>query len=234
MQKRMNKIMIVEDEAVIALRLQQRLKSMGFDVTGVAYSGEEAVESARDLRPDLILTNIMIPGKLDGIQVAEIVKSALDIPVIFLTAYSEDKIIERAKQAESYGYIVKPFQNRELKSAIEFALYKKDMERRLKESKIQLQKAHDELERSVIERTNDLEIKTKSLRVLNASMKVLLEKRMGGRILLKDNLLINIKKLIELLFYKIRKTELDDHQKMILRIIESNLNEITSPLTMKL
>lgn len=234
MQKRMNKIMIVEDEAVIALRLQQRLKSMGFDVAGVAYSGEEAVESARDLRPDLILTNIMIPGKLDGIQVAEIVKSALDIPVIFLTAYSEDKIIERAKQAESYGYIVKPFQNRELKSAIEFALYKKDMERRLKESKIQLQKAHDELERSVIERTNDLEIKTKSLRVLNASMKVLLEKRMGGRILLKDNLLINIKKLIELLFYKIRKTELDDHQKMILRIIESNLNEITSPLTMKL
>jgi len=226
--------MIVEDEAVIALRLQQRLKSMGFDVAGVAYSGEEAVESARDLRPDLILTNIMIPGKLDGIQVAEIVKSALDIPVIFLTAYSEDKIIERAKQAESYGYIVKPFQNRELKSAIEFALYKKDMERRLKESKIQLQKAHDELERSVIERTNDLEIKTKSLRVLNASMKVLLEKRMGGRILLKDNLLINIKKLIELLFYKIRKTELDDHQKMILRIIESNLNEITSPLTMKL
>jgi len=234
LQKRMNKIMIVEDEAVIALRLQQRLKSMGFDVAGVAYSGEEAVESARDLRPDLILTNIMIPGKLDGIQVAEIVKSALDIPVIFLTAYSEDKIIERAKQAESYGYIVKPFQNRELKSAIEFALYKKDMERRLKESKIQLQKAHDELERSVIERTNDLEIKTKSLRVLNASMKVLLEKRMGGRILLKDNLLINIKKLIELLFYKIRKTELDDHQKMILRIIESNLNEITSPLTMKL
>jgi len=234
LQKRMNKIMIVEDEAVIALRLQQSLISMGFDVVGVAYSGEEAVETARDLRPDLILTDIMIPGKLDGIQVAEIVKSELDISVIFLTASSEDKILERAKQTEPYGYIVKPFQNRELKSTIEFALYKKDMERRLEESKIQLQKAHDELERSVIERTNDLEIKTKSLRVLNAAIKVLLEKRMGGRILLKDNLLINVKKLIELLFYKIRKTELDDHQKMILRIIESNLNEITSPLTMKL
>lgn len=234
MQKRMNKIMIVEDEAVIALRLQQSLISMGFDVVGIAYSGEEAVETARDLRPDLILTDIMIPEKLDGIQVAEIVKSELDISVIFLTASSEDKILERAKQTEPYGYIVKPFQNRELKSTIEFALYKKDMERRLEESKIQLQKAHDELERSVIERTNDLEIKTKSLRVLNAAMKVLLEKSMGGRILLKDNLLINVKKLIELLFYKIRKTELDDHQKMILRIIESNLNEITSLLTMKL
>jgi len=234
LQKRMNKIMIVEDEAVIALRLQQSLISMGFDVVGVAYSGEEAVETARDLRPDLILTDIMIPGKLDGIQVAEIVKSELDISVIFLTASSEDKILERAKQTEPYGYIVKPFQNRELKSTIEFALYKKDMERRLEESKIQLQKAHDELERSVIERTNDLEIKTRSLRVINAAIKVLLEKRMGGRILLKDNLLINVKKLIELLFYKIRKTELDDHQKMILRIIESNLNEITSPLKMKL
>jgi CheY-like chemotaxis protein len=136
LQKRMTKIMIVEDEAVVALRLQQRLTSMGFDIVGVAYSGEEAVETARDLRPDLILTDIMIPGKLDGIQVAEIVKSVLDIPVIFLTAYPEDKIIERIKQAEPYGYIVKPFQDRELKDAIEVALYKKDMERQLKESKI--------------------------------------------------------------------------------------------------
>jgi len=173
----MNKIMIVEDEAVIAFRLQQCLTSMGFDIVGVAYSGEEAVEKAINLRPDLILTDIMIQGKPDGIQVAEIVKLALDIPVIFLTAYSEDKIIERTKQAEPYGYIVKPFQNRELKVAIENALYKKDMERRLKESKIQLQKAHDELERSVIEKAKDLEIKTESLRVLNAAMKVLLEKR---------------------------------------------------------
>ncbi len=136
MQKRMIKIMIVEDEAVIALRLQQCLTAMGFDVVGVAYSGEEVVETARDLRPDLILTDIMIPGKLDGIQVAEIVKSALDIPVIFLTAYPEYKIMERTKQAEPYGYIVKPFQDRELKDAIEVALYKKDMERQLKESKI--------------------------------------------------------------------------------------------------
>ena len=136
MQKKMNKIMIVEDEAVIALQLQQSLTSMGFDVVGVAYSGEEAVETARDLRPDLILTDIRIPGKLDGIQVAEIVKSELDIPVIFLTASSEDKILERTKQVEPYGYIVKPFQNREFKAAIEVALYKKDMERRLKESKI--------------------------------------------------------------------------------------------------
>lgn len=130
----MNKIMIVEDEAIIALRLQQRLTSMGFDVVGVAYSGEEAVETAKDLRPDLILTDIMLQGKLDGIQMADIVKSTLNIPAIFLTANSEDKVLERTKQTEPYGYILKPFQNRELKNAIEFALYKKNTERRSKET----------------------------------------------------------------------------------------------------
>ncbi len=153
----MNKIMIVEDEAVIALKLQERLTTMGYEVVDITHSGDEAVEKARSLLPDLMLLDIMIPGKLDGITVAEIVKAELDIPVIFLTAYSEDKIIERAKQTEPYGYIVKPMHNRELKATIEVALYKKDMERRLKESEIQLQKAHDELEQRVEERTRDLE-----------------------------------------------------------------------------
>jgi PAS domain S-box-containing protein len=129
-----SKIMIVEDEVVITMRLQQRLASMGFDVTGVAYAGEEAVEKAKSLRPDLILMDIMIPGKLDGIAAAKIVKAELDIPVVFLTAFSEDKIIKRAKEAEPYGYILKPFQDREIKAAIEIALYKKKMEKALRES----------------------------------------------------------------------------------------------------
>jgi len=128
------KIMVVEDEAVIAMRLQQRLTEMGYDVAGVAYSGEEALEKAMSLRPDLILMDIIIPGKLDGIAVAEIVKSELDIPVIFLTAFSENQIIERAKKVEPFGYILKPFQDREIKVAIEVALYKIEMENALKES----------------------------------------------------------------------------------------------------
>jgi len=128
----MKKILVVEDEAVIALRLQQRLSMMGYEVVALSHSSEESLEKARDLRPDLILMDIKIPGNLDGITVAEIVKSELDIPVVFLTAFAEDQIIERAKQAEPYGYIVKPFQDQELKAAVEIALYKKDMERRLK------------------------------------------------------------------------------------------------------
>jgi PAS domain S-box-containing protein len=125
--------MVVEDEAVIAIRLQERLTAMGYHVVGISYSGEEAMKQARRLRPDLILMDIMIPGKMDGVVVAKWVKAELDIPVIFLTAFSEDKIIERAKQAKPYGYIVKPFQDRELKASVEVALYKKETEKALKE-----------------------------------------------------------------------------------------------------
>ena len=144
-----SKIMVVEDDAEIVMRLQQRLTEMGYDVVGIAYSGEEAVEKARHVRPDLILMDIMMPGQLDGIAAAKIVKIELNIPVIFLTAFSEDRIIENAKQAEPYGYILKPFQDREIKAAIEVALYKKEMEEKL-------WKAHDNLDREVKERTADL------------------------------------------------------------------------------
>ena len=125
--------MIVEDEAVIAIRLQERLTAMGYHVVGISYSGEEAMEQARRLRPDLILMDIMIPDEMDGVAVATWVKTELDIPVIFLTAFSEDKMIEKAKQAKPYGYIVKPFQDRELKACVEVALYKKETEKALKE-----------------------------------------------------------------------------------------------------
>jgi CheY-like chemotaxis protein len=114
--------MVVEDEAVIALRLQQMLIKMGYDVPDVVYSGEEALEKAMSLRPDLILMDIRIPDKLDGIAAAKIIKAKLGIPVVFLTAFSEDKIIKRAREAEPYGYILKPFQDGEIKAAIEIAL----------------------------------------------------------------------------------------------------------------
>lgn len=145
----MKKILIVEDEAVIAMKLQQMLTRMGYDVIGMSYSGEEALDKARSLGPDLILMDIMLAGKMDGIRVAETVKSELDIPVIFLTAFSENKIVERAKKAEPFGYILKPFQDREIKATIEVAFYKKEMEEKLR-------KAHDNLELKVYERTVEL------------------------------------------------------------------------------
>lgn len=122
---------------------------MKYDVIGISYSGEEALETARRHKPDLILMDIMVPGKLDGIAIAEIAKSELNIPVIFVTAFSEETIIERAKKAEPYGYILKPFQDHELKATIEVAFYKKEIEKKL-------QKAHEDLDRQVKERTVEL------------------------------------------------------------------------------
>ena len=120
-----SKVLVVEDEVVIALRLEQLLTNMGYNVIGLSYSGEDALEKVRSLRPEIILMDIILQGKLDGIAVAEIVKLEFNIPVIFLTAFSEDNIIERSKKAEPFGYILKPFQDHEIKAAIEVALYKK-------------------------------------------------------------------------------------------------------------
>lgn len=131
------KILIVEDEAILALDMQDRLVAMGYPEPVIAGSGEQGVQKADEVRPDLVLMDIMLPGKIDGIQAAEQIRSSLDIPIIFLTAYSDDSTIERAKAAEPYGYIVKPFQDRELQITIEMALYKHEAERKLREARAQ-------------------------------------------------------------------------------------------------
>ena len=233
-KKSSDKIMVVEDEAVISLRLKKQLTMMGYEVIDMAHTGEEAIEKARSQQPDLILLDIMIPGKMDGIEVAEILKEELDIPAIFLTAYSDKKIIERAKKAEPYGYIVKPFQDRELKAAIEVALYKKEKERRLRESAIQLKRSHDELERRVEERTKDLNIKTKDLEELNVALKILLGIREENKAELEENIMSNVKTLVEPYLAKLKKVSSVLGQKTLINILESNLNEIISPFSRRL
>lgn len=133
----MHRIMVVDDEVVITTQLEERLTSMGYMVVGSASSGEEAVDMARCLRPDLILMDIVMPGKLDGINAAETIKAEQDIPIIFLTAYAHNKFVSRAKKVEPFGYIVKPFQDTELRAMIEVALYKKELERKLQASEEQ-------------------------------------------------------------------------------------------------
>jgi AmiR/NasT family two-component response regulator/predicted transcriptional regulator len=129
----MPKIMVAAMDVLEKTQLEEQLTSLGYEVIGRAYSGESAVEKARLLRPDLILMDMDMPGKLDGIDAAETIKAELDIPVIFLNAYADDKYVERAKSIEPSGYIVKPFHESEIKAAIEVALYRKDSERRLRE-----------------------------------------------------------------------------------------------------
>ncbi|MFA5181640.1 MAG: PAS domain-containing protein [Syntrophales bacterium] len=128
------KIMIVEDEGIQALDMQNRLTSLGYPVPNIASSGEEAIGLAEEARPDLILMDIMLPGEIDGVTAAEKIHARFDIPVIYITAYADEETLRRAKVTEPYGYIVKPFKERELHITIDMALYKSKLERKLKES----------------------------------------------------------------------------------------------------
>lgn len=118
------RIMIVEDIRLIAEDIKVSLTNLGYAVTAVVPSGEEAVQKAEQDRPDLILMDIVLSGKMDGIETAQQILSRYNIPVIFLTAYSDEKKLERAKAAEPFGYIVKPYNDRELHASIEMALHK--------------------------------------------------------------------------------------------------------------
>lgn len=125
-------ILIVEDEVVVAMDIQMRLRRLGHHVVGLAGSGEEALRLAEAKRPDLALMDIRLKGELDGIQTAEQLRTRFGIPVIYLTAYADDVTLQRAKLTEPFGYLLKPFEERELHSTLEIALYKIDMERRLR------------------------------------------------------------------------------------------------------
>ncbi|MFA6332251.1 MAG: response regulator [Methanoregula sp.] len=130
----MSKILVVDDEAIITMQLEERLHAMGYTVVGMAASGEDAIEKARRLSPDLILMDIVMPGKQNGIEAAKIIGEELAIPVVFVTSYADDTIIERAKQVGPYGYIVKPFNELEIKAAIEVALFRKAAEQELRKA----------------------------------------------------------------------------------------------------
>ncbi|MHC1742544.1 MAG: PAS domain S-box protein [Syntrophobacteraceae bacterium] len=119
-----HRILVVEDEAIVSMEIEERLIRMGYEPVGIAASGEEALALAGDRRPDLILMDIQLQGDMDGITVAEEIGRRYQLPVIFLTAYSEESTLERARLAEPYGYILKPFDDRDLKCSVEIALHK--------------------------------------------------------------------------------------------------------------
>jgi diguanylate cyclase (GGDEF)-like protein/PAS domain S-box-containing protein len=126
-----NSILIVEDERIIALDLQRRLEKFGFHVCGLVPSGREAIDSAGEMAPDVILMDIMLSGDIDGIEAAVQIRKLYQIPVIFLTAYADENTLQRAKEAEPFGYILKPFKERELYTTINITLYKSRVDQEL-------------------------------------------------------------------------------------------------------
>ncbi len=127
-------ILVVEDERIVAEDIKETLEDIGYSVVDIVSSGEEAVKKSNESRPDLVLMDIVLTGEMDGVEAAEKIRSEEDIPVIYLTAYSDDEKLKRAKVTEPFGYIIKPFRRRELHSNIEMALYKHEMEKKLKQS----------------------------------------------------------------------------------------------------
>jgi CheY-like chemotaxis protein len=118
------KILIVEDQTIVALNIKSQLKNMGYAVPGTAVSGEEAIKEAELTNADLVLMDIMLKGDMDGIEAARIIKSRFGTPVIYLTACTDFETLERAKQTDPEGYISKPFKEEDLCKNIEDALLK--------------------------------------------------------------------------------------------------------------
>jgi PAS domain S-box-containing protein len=126
-------ILVVEDEAIVARDIQTTLRDLGYEVLDTAGSCEEAIHRASIRCPDLVLMDIRIQGRRDGIETAEMLRRRFRIPVVFLTAYADDTTIERAKRAQPYGYLVKPIKSNELRSVVEVSLYKHEIDTRLRE-----------------------------------------------------------------------------------------------------
>jgi PAS domain S-box-containing protein len=127
-------VFIVEDDSIVADDIRDALVHLGYTVAGTARSGESALEQIGMVHPDLILMDIHLDGKLDGIETAARIRESRDIPVVYLTAHSDTEVLERAKATEPYGYILKPYEDRDLKSTIEIALYKHRVDERVRDS----------------------------------------------------------------------------------------------------
>ncbi|NJN45679.1 MAG: response regulator [Candidatus Competibacteraceae bacterium] len=129
------RIMVVEDEGVVALSLRKKLEGLGYEVPAIFASGEEAVSQVAAIHPDMVLMDIMLAGEMDGVTTAAQIKSRHPVPVVYLTAYSDEKTLERAKVTAPSGYLLKPFEGRELRSTVEMALFRHTMERNLEENR---------------------------------------------------------------------------------------------------
>lgn len=128
------RILVVEDDGIVAADIEDSLKDLGYEIAAVVASGEEALEVVNVKKTDLVLMDIVLQGEMNGIHAAGEMRSKFNVPVVYLTAYADEDTLEKAKVTEPYGYLIKPFEDRELHTVIEMALYKHSMEKKLKES----------------------------------------------------------------------------------------------------
>lgn len=253
----MHRLMIVDDDAILAAHLEDLLDKMGYSVVAVSSSGQEAVDVARQALPDLVLMDIQFPGQdMDGIEAAGILNRDLDIPVVFISGYSrEETTIERSRIPGVYGFLSKPLSAEQIKPTVEIAIYQKEADRKLR-------KAYDELDKRVMERTaelsrsnnrlnleiaerkrvnqelqekeRELEYKSLNLEETNNALKVLLKQRKEDRLQLEEKVIANVREFVLPFIERLKQTALTDTQSTFLGIIETNLKDITAPFSPKL
>jgi PAS domain S-box-containing protein len=148
----MARILIVDDDWIIRLIIAGMLTDLGYEVAGQAETGVEAIAMARDLEPDLILMDVVMPGEMNGIDAAMKIKMKSNIPIIFISGYGDPELIEKAKMIEPFGYVMKPFDETEVKAFVEIALYKSKMERKLGQANKQLNALNMSLQEEIINR----------------------------------------------------------------------------------
>jgi PAS domain S-box-containing protein len=139
------RILVVEDESIVALDMCDRLERMGYAVLGTVARGEDAVRQVAEVQPDLVLMDIRLRGKIDGIEAARQIRDQSDVPVIYMTAHAEEETLQRAKITAPSGYVLKPFEERELRATIEMALYKHRTDEQLKAYAAELRRANRQL-----------------------------------------------------------------------------------------
>ncbi len=144
------RILVVEDESIVAKDIQKSLEKLGYEVPATASSAASAYEKLEHIQPDLVFLDIKLKGEEDGIHIAEHIKEKYNIPVIFLTSYVDQETLDRAKVTEPYGYIVKPFNESDLKTTVEMALFKFSRDREVRESQQRLANALAKVEESII------------------------------------------------------------------------------------
>ncbi|MFT6735497.1 MAG: two-component system response regulator LytT [Flavobacteriales bacterium] len=140
-------VLVVEDESIVAKDIKTNLEKLGYKVVGTVATGEKAIEQSIELKPDIILMDIMLKGKMTGIEATAFIKENLNIPVVYLTANADDSTVDKAKFTEPHGYVIKPFTNTDLHTALEMALYKFSKEEGVK-------KERDLLYKIVVNRDN--------------------------------------------------------------------------------
>ena len=161
----MPKILIVDDEWLIRLEIEGLLTDLGYDVAGQAETGAEAIAMARELTPDLILMDVKMPGEMNGIDAARVIKRELGTPIVFISGYGDPEYIEAAKEIAPFGYVMKPFDEREIHAFVEIALSRRKLE-------LELEKYQEQLEQTNVDLQSEIAARKKTETALQESQKL--------------------------------------------------------------